>query len=70
LKGQLAVKDKTIDALLERDRETNILVGQLQQLLAPLLSSPDKRNAAEPHKAPLADAATGNSQTVPTGQQI
>src|SRR5712692_10202415 len=29
LRGQLGVKDKTIDALLERDRESNILVGQL-----------------------------------------
>jgi hypothetical protein len=43
LRGQLAVKDKTIDALLERDRETNILVGQLQQILAPLLGAPDRR---------------------------
>jgi hypothetical protein len=45
LRGQLAVKDKTIDALLERDRESNILVGQLQQILAPLLGSPDRRDA-------------------------
>lgn len=35
--GQLAVKDKTIEALLERDRETNVLVNQLQKMLAPLL---------------------------------
>jgi hypothetical protein len=35
--GQLAVKDKTIEALLERDRETNILVNQLQKMLAPML---------------------------------
>lgn len=32
--GQLAVKDKTIEALLERDRETNVLVNQLQKMLA------------------------------------
>ena len=43
LRGQLTVKDKTIDALLERDRESNILVGQLQQILAPLLGAPDRR---------------------------
>ncbi len=41
LRGQITVKDKTIEALLERDRETNILVGQLQQMLTPLLSRPD-----------------------------
>jgi hypothetical protein len=31
--GQIALKDKTIDALLERDRETNILVAGLQKML-------------------------------------
>jgi len=41
LRGQITVKDKTIETLLERDRETNILVGQLQQMLTPLLSRPD-----------------------------
>jgi hypothetical protein len=40
LRGQIAVKDTTIAALLERDRETNILVGQLQRMLAPLLGRP------------------------------
>ena len=40
LRGQIAVKDKTIEALLERDRETNILVGQLQKMLTPLLGRP------------------------------
>jgi hypothetical protein len=30
----------TIAALLERDRETNILVNQLQRMLAPLLGRP------------------------------
>jgi hypothetical protein len=58
LRGQLAVKDKTIDALLERDRESNILVGQLQQLLAPLLSAPDRPSpkSGEEHKAPAAES--------------
>src|SRR5579864_9358978 len=41
LRGQLAVKDKTIDALLERDRETNHLIAGLQKMLAPLLGRPD-----------------------------
>jgi hypothetical protein len=68
LRGQLGVKDKTIDALLERDRESNILVGQLQQLLAPLLSSPDKRSTTEPHKASSMESPAANSQAVPTGE--
>jgi len=47
LRGQIAVKDTTIAALLERDRETNILVGQLQRMLAPLLGRPlDDRGGA------------------------
>jgi hypothetical protein len=41
LRGQIGVKDKTIEALLERDRETNILVGQLQKMLTPLLGRPE-----------------------------
>jgi hypothetical protein len=39
LRSQVGVKDKTIEALLERDRETNVLVGRLQQMLAPLLGT-------------------------------
>lgn len=38
LRNQIATKDKQIEALLERDRETNILVRGLQQMLGPLLS--------------------------------
>jgi hypothetical protein len=34
---QIDRKDKTIDSLLERDRETNILVRGLQEMLSPLL---------------------------------
>jgi hypothetical protein len=37
LRGQIGVKDKTIEALLERDRETNHLVAGLQKMLTPLL---------------------------------
>ena len=70
LRGQLAVKDKTIDALLERDRESNILVGQLQQLLAPLLSAPDREGAEdkEVRKAPPAEFPAGSSQAVPRSE--
>ena len=46
LRGQIGQKDKTIDALLERDRETNILVGRLQEMLTPLLGRPDGRASA------------------------
>jgi hypothetical protein len=45
LRGQITVKDETIEALLERDRETNILVGQLHKMLTPLLGRPE-----EPHR--------------------
>ena len=70
LRGQLGVKDKTIDALLERDRESNILVGQLQQLLAPLLSAPDRQSpkTGEAHKSPPIESPAGNSQAVPTSE--
>jgi len=43
LRGQLAAKDKTIDALLERDRETNHLIAGLQKMLTPLLGRPDEQ---------------------------
>jgi hypothetical protein len=48
LRGQIGVKDETIEALLERDRESNILVGQLQKMLAPLLGRPEEPRG-EPH---------------------
>ena len=40
LREQIDRKDKTIDALIERDRETNFLVRGLQEMLSPLLSAP------------------------------
>lgn len=40
LRGQIKTKDGQIAALLERDRETNILVRGLQQMLSPLLGGP------------------------------
>lgn len=46
LRDQIATKDKQIDALLERDRETNILVRGLQQMLGPLLN-PARRTGAD-----------------------
>ena len=40
LREQIDRKDKTIDALIERDRETNFLVRGLQEMLTPLLGAP------------------------------
>ena len=41
LRGQINTKDLQIRELTERSRETNVLIGGLQRLLAPLLGSPD-----------------------------
>ena len=41
LRGQIATKDLQIKELTERSRETNVLIGGLHRLLAPLLGSPD-----------------------------
>lgn len=54
LRQQIKTKDDQIASLLERDRETNILVRGLQQMLSPLLGSPrhgrqDGDNIAPPN---------------------
>ena len=36
------MKDKTIEALFERDRETNYLIAGLQKMLTPLLGRPNE----------------------------
>jgi hypothetical protein len=48
LRGQIGAKDKTIEALLERDGETNLLVAGLQKMLTPLLNL----SAREQHPHP------------------
>jgi hypothetical protein len=45
MREQIKVKDGQITSLLERDRETNILIGKLQEMLTPLLGRPHR----EPH---------------------
>jgi hypothetical protein len=40
LREQIKVKDGQIASLLERDRETNILIRGLQEMLTPLLGTP------------------------------
>ncbi|MCL4710089.1 MAG: hypothetical protein KJZ73_02495 [Pseudorhodoplanes sp.] len=41
LRGEISTKNLQIKELTERSRETNVLIGGLQRLLAPLLGSPD-----------------------------
>lgn len=55
LRGQIGKKDNTIDALLERDRETNILVGRLQEMLTPLLGRPDGVRVSDADSRPAAN---------------
>lgn len=43
LQQQIHTKDRQIEALLERDKETNYLVQGLQQLLKPLLGAPQQQ---------------------------
>jgi len=43
LRGQVGTKDAQIKELTERSRETNVLIGGLQRMLAPLLTAPEKR---------------------------
>jgi hypothetical protein len=45
LRGQIGVKDTQIAEMKERARETNVLIGGLQKLLAPLLSAPAEHRA-------------------------
>ncbi|MBM3553469.1 MAG: hypothetical protein FJX45_17395 [Alphaproteobacteria bacterium] len=47
LRGQVATKDAQIKELTERSRETNVLIGGLQRMLAPLLGSPDPHQASQ-----------------------
>jgi hypothetical protein len=51
LHEQINRKDKTIDSLIERDRETNVLIRGLQEMLTPLLIAP-KRESPHPEQSP------------------
>jgi hypothetical protein len=53
LRQQIGVKDTTIAALLERDRETNVLVRELQRMLAPLLGRSSDTRGEEPINADI-----------------
>ena len=41
------MKDTQIEALLERDKETNTLIHRLQAMLAPLLVAPKRKEPTE-----------------------
>jgi hypothetical protein len=56
LRGQVSVKDTQIEALLERDKETNTLIHRLQAMLAPLLVTPKHK---EPIEQSPADETAG-----------
>ena len=60
LRGQIGVKDKTIEALMERDRETNHLIAGLQKMLTPLLAVL-RTPRSIPAKARLLRPDTGRS---------
>ena len=47
LRSQVSVKDTQIEALLERDKETNTLIHRLQAMLAPLLVAPNRNDPIE-----------------------
>jgi hypothetical protein len=47
LREQIKVKDGQIASLLERDRETNILIRGLQEMLTPLLGAPPRSHPPE-----------------------
>ena len=55
LQQQFHTKDRQIEALLERDKETNYLVQGLQQLLKPLLGAPQQQadRTVPPDERPL-----------------
>ena len=42
--NQIDRKDRTIEALIERDRETNVLVRGPQEMLTPLLGGGRRRD--------------------------
>ena len=51
LREQIDRKDRTIEALIERDRETNVLVRGLQEMLTPLLGGGRRRKSRPPTRS-------------------
>jgi hypothetical protein len=61
LREELTTKNGQIKELTERSRETNVLIGGLQRLIAPMLRSPD------PHP-PTSEEAQGSTITTRLGE--
>ena len=61
LRDQIVVKDKTIEALLERDRETNHLIARFQKMLTPLLGRPEETRRPTPARLRPLFPNTGRS---------
>jgi hypothetical protein len=51
LRGQIGTKDAQIKEMTERSRETNVLIGGLQRMLAPLLVSPNHKEPIDQEKS-------------------
>ena len=64
LRDQIKVKDGQIASLLERDRETNILIGKLQEMLTPLLGAP--RLEPHIHEVHMPETTQQDQQSRPT----
>ena len=57
------MKDTQIEALLERDKETNTLIHRLQAMLAPLLVAPADRRDPSRRPRPRRPYATGQNRS-------
>ena len=64
LREQIDRKDKTIDSLIERDRETNILVRGLQEMLTPLLGPSRREPPIASRHSPYVDNADDRQDAV------
>jgi hypothetical protein len=62
LREELTTKNAQIKELTERSRETNVPIGGLQRLLAPMLGSPDPHRPTT-EEAPRADYGQGSVST-------
>lgn len=59
LREQIKVKDKQIAEQSERTRETNLLVNNLQRILAPLIGAPETPRQPEQDPSPLSPSRPG-----------
>lgn len=69
LKAQVAKKDEHIDALLERDRETNYLIQGLQQMVL-RLQAPENVQTSKPNQEPPVVENTQASAETPPHEAV